>query len=246
MKTTTRLFSSSPILLRHPSILQFLYWERLDWDRIFTHYAVIDPVDPRGVLYLTEREYASLLKVALSTETSILVIARPGDEPPADYEEKKIKDLSKISPRTPTQFMSPKYWRSLFLPYVVTQNDSTMVRIDKTSLVRLVRGYSVNLAAYAGLKLGSSYLNSVKHFIKSSQHILEHNGINMYIRTLKITRLCLESYLAGTRSNPHELGVPLRLNKAGIPVWLPNPVRQMFVNRNKVWIRVWFSILSIY
>jgi len=42
------------------------------------------------------------------------------------------------------------------------------------------------------------------------------------------------------------LGAPLRLNKSGIPVWLPNPVRQAFITRNKPWIRVWFSILSIY
>jgi len=241
-----RTFHSSPILERHPSVMQFLYWEGLDWDRIWTHYAVIDPVDPRGVLYLTEREYASLLKVALSTETSILVVARPGDEPPADWSDKKIKDLSKISASTPTQFMSTKYWRSLFLPYVVTKNDSTMVRVDSKNLGRLVRGYSVNLAAYAGLKLGRTYLISVQHFISSSQTILKNHGIAEYIRRLKVTRQCLEAYLAGSRADTKALGTPIRLSKSGIPIWLPNPVRQAFISRNRPLIRVWFSILSIY
>lgn len=242
----TRPFTTSSLILKHPSVLNFLYWEGLDWDRIFTHFAVIDPVDPKGVLYLTEREYLSLQKVALSTETSILVIARPGDEPPADWSEKKIKDLSKISPNSPAAFMQPKYWRSALLPYMISKNDSTLVRVDQGNLKRLVRHYCVSLASYAGVSLGQTYLNSVQHFITYSENHIRCQGINSYIKRLSVTKFCLECYLGGSRADTWALGHPMKLNRAGIPVWLPVPVRQWFIARNKPYIRVWFSLLNIY
>jgi len=110
----SRGFSTSAPVSRHPNVESFLYWEGLDWDRIthFNYYAVIDPVDPREVLYLTEQEYKKMILVALSTETSILVIAHPGQERPSDWDEKKTDKLSKISPQTYEQINMPKYWRS--------------------------------------------------------------------------------------------------------------------------------------
>jgi len=229
---------------RHPSIEAFRYWEGFDWDRVMTHYAVIDPVDPKGVLYLTEREYTSMLKVALSTETAILVIARPGDEPPQDYHEKVTKDLSKISPLTKAQILSSKFWRSTLSRYQV--QDSNMVEVDSERIVRLVSSYSILVASYSGVKLGLTMKNSIRHFATYSSCYIKSSGINAYILRLKLTKLALELYLAGSRIDTRDLGQSLRLSKGGLPTWLPLQARQAFLNRSIVHIRFWMSLLNIY
>jgi len=229
---------------RHPTIEAFRYWEGFDWDRVMTHYAVIDPVDPKGVLYLTEREYTSMLKVALSTETAILVIARPGDEPPQDYHEKVTKDLSKISPLTKAQILQSKFWRSTLSQYHV--QDSNMVEVDSERIIRLVSSYSILVASYSGVKLGLTLKKSIRHFATYSSCYIKSSGINAYIIRLKLTKLALELYLAGSRIDTRDLGQSLRLSKGGLPSWLPLQARQAFLNRSIVHIRFWLSLLNIY
>jgi len=229
---------------RHPTIEAFRYWEGFDWDRIMTHYAVIDPVDPKGVLYLTEREYTQMLRVALSTETAILVIARPGDEPPQDYHEKVTKDLSKISPLTKAQILSSKFWRSTLSRYQV--QDSNMVAVDPETVIRLVSSYSILVASYSGVKLGLIFKKSIRHFATYSSRYIKSSGINAYILRLKITKLALEMYLAGSRIDTRDMGQSLRLSKGGLPLWLPLQARQAFLNRSIPAIRFWLSLLNIY
>jgi hypothetical protein len=40
-------------------------------------YAVVDPFDQARVLYVTERGYLSLVRVCLSNETNVVVLASP-------------------------------------------------------------------------------------------------------------------------------------------------------------------------
>jgi len=43
------------------------------------HFCVVDPMDPTGLLYLTPREYVAYSRTALSNETSLVVVTRPGE-----------------------------------------------------------------------------------------------------------------------------------------------------------------------
>jgi hypothetical protein len=127
-----RAFSPSATLYRNPSVEAFRYWEGMDWDRVQTHYAIIDPMDPRAVQYLTEQDYNRLTRVAITMETTIRVVARPGDEPPQDYENKKHKSLTKISPLLNTDFLQSKYWKSA-LSELISFKD-TMIVIQPSKL----------------------------------------------------------------------------------------------------------------
>lgn len=243
-----RSFSTSLTRHRHPKTESFLYWKGLDWDRIthFNYYAVIDPVDPREVLYLTEREYKQLVRVALSTETSILVIAHPGQERPLDWDEKASDKLSKISPQTYSDLSQKKFWRSAISRIEGFSSDTSTVRVSLGKLDPIIRRFGLLVASYSGVKVSYGYDASLRNFSHYSRHILSHQGINRYILWLKTTSFCLQSYLAGTPADTRALGCPMKLSKAGIPLWLPLPVRQAFRARHTGWIRAWLSLCNMY
>jgi hypothetical protein len=234
-----------PQFTKNPSIEAFRYWEGMDWDRVMTHYAIIDPMDPRAVQYLTEQDYIRLTRVALTMETTIRVIARPGDEPPHDYDIKKSPTLNKISPLVRADFLQSRYWRST-LSQLIDLKD-TMVVIHPGKLDRIVRRYSILLSAYSGVRLSPTLLTAVTSFCINSRNFMRSQGIKRYIIRLKITKLILEKYLAGDTSDTAELrsGI-IRLSKGGLPCWLPLLARQAFLNRSIPQIRFWLSILNMY
>lgn len=210
------------------------------------HYAVIDPVDPQTVLYLSEREYKSLVRVALSTETSLLVIARPGQERPSDWSDKKHDTLSKISPHTYDCLKKTKWWRSAILSIKSLKIEDSRVTIDIGNYDLLVRKFGLLVAAYSGVKVGRGYSAALRHFSSYSRHYLKTRGANTYLLLLKITKLALENYLAGSKLDSGAVGMKIKMSKGGMPLWLPIEVRMAFRARHTGWIRSWFSILNIY
>jgi len=57
----------------------FVLRELVDQNRArLLPYVVVDPTDPEGILYLSEREYFELLKVSVSNDRNLIVLQRPG------------------------------------------------------------------------------------------------------------------------------------------------------------------------
>jgi hypothetical protein len=229
---------------KHPSIEAFRYWEGMDWDRVITHYAIIDPMDPRSVLYLTVQDYNRLSRVALTMDTSLKVIARPGDDPPHDFEQNKTKTLNKISPFSRVDFLHARYWKSTLSKHIALKD--TMVVISADQIVEIVRRYSLIVASYSGVRLSPNFKNAVLSFSVNSRQFIRSQGINNYILRLKVTKFCLEAYLAGMPVDTQALGMKLKLSKGGLPCWLPLLARQSFYNRSIPQIRFWLSIVNMY
>lgn len=78
MKKIINLFHTSVIgsqLWDHP-----LYKE-INWSKVANFYAVVDPGDDTGILYLSHKDYVNLLKVTMSNDSvALIVLARPGDK----------------------------------------------------------------------------------------------------------------------------------------------------------------------
>jgi hypothetical protein len=54
----------------------------IDWDRLNAAYAaVVDPLDPASIMYLSEREYNKTWRTAASSDLSLKVLAKAGDKP---------------------------------------------------------------------------------------------------------------------------------------------------------------------
>jgi hypothetical protein len=88
---------------------------QIDWDRQAGKlFVIVDPLDPDGLLYLTEKEYKHESLIAISNDLSLEVLARPGSKRPQ-----------------PTEFLSPD--RSQNSPHA-TLLSSTLVMLKNTRL----------------------------------------------------------------------------------------------------------------
>jgi hypothetical protein len=80
----TTLFSYSVRKFHSTSVLAALKNHRLypsiDWERIEAgQYAVVDPVNPGVILYLSEQDYVIMVRVSITSNRTLKVLAGPGD-----------------------------------------------------------------------------------------------------------------------------------------------------------------------
>lgn len=72
---------------------------QIDWEKHSGKlYVIVDPMDPEGILYLTEKEYLRERRVAISNDISLDVLARPGSKRPAPEGTTESSVLSNNSP----------------------------------------------------------------------------------------------------------------------------------------------------
>jgi hypothetical protein len=72
-------------------------YKSIDWDKIDGGlFAVVDPADTSAILYLSDRDYKIQVRVSLSTDSPLVVLARAGEVrlTPANQASKEINDLS--------------------------------------------------------------------------------------------------------------------------------------------------------
>lgn len=73
----SRHFHSSVVVWQKP---EHALYPTVDWAKVDAgHYAVVDPFDSHALLYLSERTYQVQVRVCLSQDSSLVVLARPGD-----------------------------------------------------------------------------------------------------------------------------------------------------------------------
>lgn len=81
MRTFLRTFHSSSTLL---ALRNHRLFPKVDWERIEAgSYAVVDPVNPGVILYLSEQDYIVMIRVAITSNRTLKVLAVPGDSPEA-------------------------------------------------------------------------------------------------------------------------------------------------------------------
>lgn len=74
-----RSFTSSSSVSQRPDHPLYL---QLDWDQVRSgKYAIVDPLDPANILYLTHREYLVQSRVMISNDATCIVLATPRDTP---------------------------------------------------------------------------------------------------------------------------------------------------------------------
>jgi hypothetical protein len=87
------LSTSAPLLQTRKELLS-----QLDWDRQAGKlYVIVDPLDPEGLLYLSEKEYHRERLVAISNDVTLEVLARPGSKRPTP-DSHQTDDTSPNSP----------------------------------------------------------------------------------------------------------------------------------------------------
>jgi len=86
--------TSLPQLLLHNHKL----FPKVDWERVDAgNYAVVDPVNPGVILYLSEQDYIVMVRVAITSNRTLKVLAAPGETPDASSTTSS-NDTSQNSP----------------------------------------------------------------------------------------------------------------------------------------------------
>jgi hypothetical protein len=124
---TTRSFHCSPILGQRPDHPLF---GEIDWTQIQAgKYAVVDPLDPANILYLTHREYVTQSRVIISNDMTLVVLATPRDKQPED--SARPDNTSSDVKSTPLALKAKSYTRRLSHWFNV---DSRRARIGRLRL----------------------------------------------------------------------------------------------------------------
>jgi len=83
MLNIQRTFHTSAAVLQRP---EHPSYPEVDFAKVNAgKYAIIDPIDPTEILYISEKEYLLQIRVHLSQDVPLVVLCRPGEQPVAPH-----------------------------------------------------------------------------------------------------------------------------------------------------------------
>lgn len=246
---------------------------KVDWERIEAgNYAVVDPVNPGVILYLSEQDYIVMVRVAITSNRTLKVLAVPGDSPSVSPSSDSSSDPSQNSPshinninvpfmagtvsgterrRLQTLFSSPI---QPFLQKIRERIDGKSVMV-KTSMVQLFRRNArawfnqwYNLLSWwtRGTRNSTVATTERNTFGLWVVHVLRHNGASHLITRFKIMLFVLNSFLSGKKlASTQDLGLRIRLSN-GLPTRIPRIAREYIRIGHVRYIHIWTSVLFAY
>lgn len=236
------------------------HWSVLvDWELArLRPYVVVDPLDSSSLLYLSYADYLSVMKVALSNQQPLFVIANPKTRAPDPINVPEGSSSS--SQNSPYTVELEKKWSKsarltwkqfLDLQVQVKRNVSLasgtkMVSVAPNSIARTVYLWWRELLHYSEVKHPASYLRYMIPTIFRLKTLLQHNGQAACILYLKVSMFAVYSYVFGNPlSSTLHLGVGVRLSK-GLPRFLDPHLRDGIRQNHERIIRLVVSLLNIY
>jgi hypothetical protein len=262
-------FSSSAVAFQRPD---HRLYKRVDWTQIESgKYAIVDPLDPSNVLYLSPREYLTAQKTWISNDIAVVVLATPSDRPVTPSEQSESKSSPRDRRTVPGMenegqkaargrlfgmFVSPlkrfiNYWleskRGPDITGCVQKLPQPVVEVNGGNIRDLILewGQLLHFRLF-GLATGRGHRSGLLAFASHAHAILMAQGALTLTKRMKLYALCLKAYLAGKPYKTTEsLGIRIRLCH-GLPKALPPVVRSALRSRSSVLYRLWISILFAY
>jgi len=262
------LFHTSSSLLQRPD--HALYGS-VNWGLVSTgSYAIVDPADPHAVLYLSEKEYKVLLRVVLSNDQTLIVLARPGDTKVDDASKVKTNSppgggpkarsttsnssfpaSSAVDPASPYSTKPPgqsaSFWSHFYNCFGADIGANRLLNPTLQNMKQAVNLWARTLYGWSG-----GQLSSVGFYQDSAQvasyfwHLLKHEGPANLCKRMKISLFILNTYLSGKPiDDSRHLGVAISI-RHGLPRWLPLRARASIRAGDSRAIRIWASILGMY
>lgn len=247
-------------------------YKSVDWAKVEAGFhAVVDPVEPASILYLTEQDYIRQLRVSMSNDHTLKVLAKAGTSKLATSTTSTTPGPSQNSPRDSRHPYLNEFYtgsrKSLrhALKRVYHQFDTPfgdflgtkrsfegtvkalMIPVSDRNIRTLLVRWFDKLAYW---KTGSkaSYVTKVEtnSFGLYLARVARTQGANAVIQRLKIGLFVLNSYVGGSRlTSTQDLGLRIRLVH-GLPRYLPLHARQGIRSVNLSVIRIWSSMLNSY
>lgn len=266
MLFTSRPFSTTPCN-RFPS--PHPLWAEIDWAKVANDmYAVVDPLSPRRLLYLTEQDYIVMVRVAWTNNRSLKVLACPGDTPESSSTSSSTQKMSPYHPFV-IELMKNKSSRfsgrvshlfhSTFAQWIVRDEDgeNPMIEINDGNIVKVINRW-FNIVSYWArgepLEAWSSELGSSTYaardrdnFSEACASLLRNNGPAFLIAYLKACLYVINAFLSGRKLKRNEVPGKVFVEvRNGLPKILPLSVRVQIRRGHLPTIRTWASVCNSY
>lgn len=235
----------------------------VDWDLVKQRpWVVVDPIDPTGLLYLSQKDYLAYAKVGASTDLPFMVICRPGVKRPVSLaapNNSSPSDSSQNSPwgvkwegrmRTSATFT----WRTfcalrsrIHLLVNKSKPKDKMVSESYKTITRTVLVWARQLAHYAEVKNAGAIPSYLVPYTGYMRKLLQNNGQMALVLHLKVALFALYSYISGNPlTSTYALGAPMRLDRSGLPLAFGIRFRELIRSGSLSHIRLMASLLNIY
>jgi hypothetical protein len=249
-------------------------YPNIDWNKVGGgHYAVVDPMDDNGILYLSDKEYKVQVRVSVSQDSQLSVLARPGDTPeqtkPAPDKSSNAPSKTQNSPSLEEKFgaVVVRKHNPLVVHYPARKLGSLpfsgwyISRLEKwrtgellvtptnENLLTLVLywGLDLNIRAGGQLEPQPALNSALIELGKSLARILTTRGSTALILKMKNTLFFVNRWLGGVQNDdPFLLGEPVGLARSGLPRILPLYLRRALGSKNERLIRLVQSLLKSY
>lgn len=263
---SVRMFSISAVVRMMPSHKLF---PRVDWDKIEAgNYAVVDPVNPSNILYLAEQDYVIMVRVSLTTNRTLKVLAQPGDVPPTTSSPDNSADPN--SQNSPENFREHP-WLSALLPKKGKANkarkqvrymfhspfanpswrrkgsEESMIKLHQGNLLDWLRIWYNKVSFWVKGSLPTTvHVHERNSFGHTLRRLLVNHGLTHVIARMKICLFVLNAYVGGIRiESTEKLGHRIRLVH-GLPKLLPLYARSAIRGGALNSIRLWSTIFASY
>lgn len=252
-------------------------YRKVEWERIEAgSYAIVDPVNPGVILYLSEQDYITMIRVAITSNRTLKVLAGPSDltaessttnsnssTGSSQNSPKEIANRSvpfALGPMSSTarrrlQTMFNSLLDRFLLRERTYKTDSGPASMEKTSMIKLTSRNArhwfttwYNLVSWysRGTAITTVAMTERNTFGLYVVRILKTRGIMEVISRFKIMLFVVNSYLGGRK-----LTTTQDLGKRvrlihGLPACLPVFARHGLRVANKHYIHIWTSVLFAY
>lgn len=229
-------------------------WSRIDGGDI----AVVDPLDNHAVLYLSERAYQVQVRVSMSHDSTLIVLARPGDRKSSDQSNQTSStDHSQNSPLYPRSSKGRRLWSKLLQWSISRVRSQAVIREDGTAVVEPTVEILLTLLPYWGFQTSymaggplapsKSFRRAMFLLARSLATVLLNQGSKGLILKMKNAYFLLNRYLAEQEGQDSWLlGHPVGLARSGLPKLIPLVLRRRIASGDLIAIRVVGSILLGY
>jgi hypothetical protein len=271
MKFSFQSFSTTAFVAGLPN---HRLYKDVDWEKVEAGFhAVVDPMEPSSILYLAEQDYIRQLRVSLSNDHTLKVLAKAGTSKvttSASPASTSTASTTKTPPASTHPFLSEFYTGSrksqkaaakrVYHLFDTPFSDFLKLKKNFSGTVKslmipvsygnirdlLLRWYDLLVWWRTGSKTATLHRVEMNSFALYLRKLAKFQGINSVILHMKLGLFVLNSYVGGKKmTTTQELGRRISLRN-GLPSFLPLYARQAIRSGNVRMFHIWASVLNSY
>jgi len=225
-------------------------WKKIQWGRVQSgDFAVVNPFDSHSILYLSETEYLNLVRVVLSRDRKLFILADPFSSPEdsSSSSSSSSKPSGTSNPPTGQIKRSVQLFSTKVLSGLGVKMRDLLIPLEERNFQQIILNWGRTLNKWLARNPNLPHFNSdLIRFTKYYLDAMKNRSALHAVRKMKITLFCIDSFIAGQPLKSTEaLGAKVYLIN-GLPRHIPSRIRGEIRANNLTSIRLYTSICNSY